>query len=173
MTICPKCGKENTSTFVDTKDQTHGYHCDDCNEDFGVDDGKKLKRYEDLFTEFFFKKKDKDNSVKEVLIKKNSDSDCSLILTVIKNNQKIVSEPIDFSSFIEQFKKLLFENLFVLDWIDSTSKKDTNGITESFELEIRFKLGLLPPIKKDGINDFPPYEIALERILFSLFEGMM
>lgn len=173
MTICPKCGKENTSSFVDTKDQTHGFHCDDCNQDFGVDDGKKIKKYEDLFSEFFFRKKEKDNSIKGVLIKKNSDDKFDLVLTTIKNNQKTVSEPIDFTSFIEQFKKLLFENLFILDWNNSISKISSDDKFESFELEIRFKLGLIPPIKKDGINDFPPYEIALERILFSLFEGMM
>ncbi len=173
MTICPKCGKENTSSFVDTKDNTHGFHCDDCNLDFGVDDGKKLKKYEDLLVEFFYRKKEKDNTIKEVLIKKTNDSKFDLILTVIKNNQKTVSEPIDFSSYIDQFKKLLFENLFILDWNNSTSKTSTTGEFESYELDIKFKLGLLPPIKKDGINDFPPYEIALESILFSLFEGMI
>ena len=171
MTICPKCGKENTSLFSDTVDKTHGYHCDDCNIDFGVDDGKKINNYESLLSEFYYKKIDKDSTVHEVSIKKIGSSS-ELVLTLIKDNVKTVSNTIDFSSYFESFKKLLFENLFILDWQDSTNGIILENNNESYELEIKFRLGLLPTIKKDGINSFPPYEIALERILLSLFEGM-
>ena len=170
--ICPKCGKDKTTSFVDVKDNTHGYHCEECRQDFGVDDGRTLSRYEDYFSELFFRKEEKDHTIREVSIKKLAKDDVKLYLTIVKARVRTDCEPIDFSPFLDEFGKLLFEKLFVLDWKDDSEGIVLEDGNESFSLEIRFRMGLLPTILKKGNNMFPPYEVALENIFESLFEQM-
>ena len=64
--ICPKCGKENTVPFSDIKLNQHGFECQDCHKDFGVDDGKTLKEWEDSLVDFFYERVYKDKSKKRI-----------------------------------------------------------------------------------------------------------
>ncbi len=170
--ICPKCGSDKTTSFVDVKENTHGFQCENCHQDFGVDDGKKLHQYEDYLSQLYFRKTEKDGLIREVLVEKISKDDIKLYLTLTQNKVQTKAEPIDFAPYFDSFAQLLFEKLFVLDW-----NENENGIlleegNSSYELEIRFRMGLLPTIKKTGTNKFPPYEIGLENLFASLFEEM-
>ena len=170
--ICPKCGSDKTTAFVDVKDNSHGFSCEECHQDFGMDDGKKLARYEDFFSQLYFRKTEKDGTIREVQIEKIDKTDVKLFLTLTEKGVKTSAEPIDFSPYFDSFVKLLFEKLFILDWNDNENGILLEKDNASYELEIRFRMGLLPTLKKVGTNKFPPYEIGLENLFSSLFDEM-
>ena len=96
--ICPHCGKENTVPFSDSVYHTHGYECEDCKKDFGVDDGKKLKEKEDNLVSFSYEKKHKDGEENRVLIEEK-DGKILLEPSVLHANHMLEQiEPQDRSS---------------------------------------------------------------------------
>lgn len=170
-TICPICGKEDTLTFMDTVTKEHGFHCEDCHHDFGVDDGSKLSKYEKNLSSFHYESKEK-GTVKIVdIVSKGNEA--TFVLTLKKPDalSYLKTDPMDFSSDYESFKKFLFENLFFLDWIES-NKDSTKEHEKEVTIECIYKLGLLPPIKKEYALSFPPYLVALERLFDTLFENL-
>lgn len=170
--ICPKCASENTTGFVDVKDNSHGYHCEDCHQDFGVIDEKKLALYQKNFISLYFRKEEKRGKTFEVRINRNDAEQYSLELTLTENKVRTTSEPIDFTSYFQDFFVLLFGKMYVLDWNDREEGILLPEGNESYELDITFRMGLIPPIHKTGTNKFPPYEKALENLFSSLFVEM-
>lgn len=170
-TICPICGKEDTLTFMDTLTHEHGFHCESCHHDFGVDDGEKLIKHEKNLSSFRYESKE-DGEEKRVDISSKGNS-TTLVLTLKKKDSLsyLKTDPIDFSSDFESFKKFLFESLFFLDWIES-NKDMTKEHKKEVTIECIYKLGLLPPIKKEYAESFPPYLVALERLFDTLFESL-
>jgi hypothetical protein len=165
--ICPICGNEDTIPFMDSKLKTQGYHCNHCNQDFGVDDNQKLAQYEKELTDFYYRYQDKDGLIKEVIIKKVLDK-VTLTPNIIKNGYLEPSEPYDISDMWTKLTQLFFQELYLLDW-PSTLAGIVTGKDESYKVELKFSLDLIPTITKEGTNKFPPYFKVLKQLFESFF----
>ena len=78
-------------------------------------------------------------------------------------------EKIEFTEQFEGFKKLIFEQLFILDW-PKVSTGFVTGKDESFEIRMKYNLSLFPEDKIIGTNAFPKLFPVLKNIFSSLFE---
>ena len=69
---CPYCGNSEATPFSDSVYKNHGFECDSCHKDFGVDDGKTFVEHENNLGEFYFRYTEKDGSSLSVDIKKEA-----------------------------------------------------------------------------------------------------
>ncbi|MFA6625066.1 MAG: hypothetical protein WCS80_04825 [Bacilli bacterium] len=168
-TICPICGKDDTETFFDRKLHQQGYHCLSCNRDFGVDDGKKIKQYEDELNDFVYERVEKDSTIKRIYIKKILDK-VTLKPELIKNKVLQPYQEADISDLWPTLKKFLFEQIYILDWPDTLTGFLTGKNDESYEIDMKFQLALINPIVKKGEALLPPYLKALDTLFSSFFE---
>lgn len=165
--ICPHCGKENTVPFSDSVYKTHGFECQDCHKDFGVDDGKTLKAKEKDLSAFYYEHKDKEGECKRIKIEEK-DGKVLLEPSILHKNHML--EPIetqDITDMWEKLKVLLFEQLYILDW-DRSLTGFVTGRDETYKLILTFKAE--DPITYTGVNRFPPYLKALDNLFSYFFE---
>ncbi len=166
---CPYCGNSESTPFSDSVFKTHGYQCDNCHKDFGVDDGKTMTDHEKNLTEFYFRYTDKDQSSLQIDIKKEGDQIYLYPSKILSDKRLQPYEKIDFSAQFEGFKKLIYEQLFLLDW-PKTSTGFVTGKDESFEIRLKYDLSIYPEDKFIGTNAFPKLFPVLKNIFFTLFE---
>lgn len=166
---CPHCGNGESTPFSDSVYKTHGYQCDSCHKDFGVDDGKTLSEHENNLTEFYFRYTEKDGSSLQVSIKKEGENVYLYPSKILTDKRLQPYEKIDFTSQFEGFKKLVFEQLFLLDW-PKTSTGFVTGKDESFEIRLKYNLSLYPEDIYRGTNAFPKLFPVLKNIFSTLFE---
>ena len=165
--ICPRCGKENTVPFSDSVYHTHGFECEDCKKDFGVDDGKKLKEKEDNLLSFSYERKHSNGEENRVLIEEK-DGKVLLEPSVLHANKMLEPiEPQDISDMWPKLKTLIFEQLYILDW-DKTLVGFITPNEESYRLVLTFKDK--EEITYTGENKFPPYLKALDHLFGYFFE---
>ena len=165
-TICPRCGKDNTLPFSDSAFHTHGFECEDCKKDFGVDDGETFKQYEKLLTEFSYKRKDLNGDTKQVVIQKEKET-IYLIPSILYANKMLQPfEKVDISSFWPALKKLFFEQIYILDW-----EENSQGLgKEEYEIHMKFFLAMRKDISLKGKGKLPPYLIVLDQLFASFFQ---
>jgi hypothetical protein len=165
--VCPICGKDDTSGFLDKELHTQGMHCNSCNADFGVDDGKKINEYQKLLTDFSYSHKDKEGTVKEIYIHRIKDT-VTLTPSIIEKGVLQPYSPIDISPMFDKLTDLFFNKVYILDWVSPLTGLilDKN---ETYKIEMKFSMNLLPDIKKEGTNKFPPYLVVLEKLFDSFF----
>lgn len=164
--ICPRCGKENTIPFSDTKLKTTGFYCEDCKKDFFVDDGTIIKKHEEMLTDFKYQHTDKEGITYQVYIQKVGDK-VTLSPSFIKDKMLTPYEAIDFSKDWEGFTKLLFEKIYLLDWNHNETGLIT-GKDESYQITLKYSLAAYPDDVFKGTDKFPPYLTVLNQI-FSCF----
>lgn len=164
--ICPKCGKENTVPFSDSVFKQTGFECEDCKSDFGVDDGIILHNHIQLLNYFYFTHTLKTGVTENITIQKE---DNKVVLKLEKVENKILQpyESVDFTNDFENFKSLLFEKLFILDWNKTNIglKVDSD---ESFKIILKYEKEYEDYIIS-GINKLPPYFKILDMIFSTLF----
>lgn len=166
--ICPRCGKDNTIPFSDIKDHTHGYECQDCKKDFGVDDGKKLKEWEDELTAFSYERTFKDGSKKKLVIKDDGNGKILLSPSIIYPDKMMQPiQPQDITANYPNLKELFFEKIFILDW-NRIGVGLLLGKDESYEIRMKFKTK--PELSFSGTNSFPPYLKVLNQLFEPFFE---
>lgn len=166
--ICPRCGKDNTIPFSDSVLHTTGFECQDCHQDFGVDDGKNIEDHIRYTNEFIFTHKTKDQFTYQVTILKIADK-ATLKMTKIYPDKKIQPyEPIDFTKEYNGFVQMLYRQLYILDWPIENSGFVTDN-NEEFEITIAYTLHAFDDFKIHGINQFPIYFKVLDTIFSSLF----
>ncbi len=167
--ICPRCGKENTIPFSDSVYHTHGYECEDCKKDFAVDDGKKIKEWENDLLSFEYERVYKNQTKKRILIQVDEKENKVMLTPSIvypdKKLQPIESQ--DLTAFYPSLKVLLFEKLFILDW-NRINVGLILGQDESFSIKMKFRTK--PEITFSGTNRFPPYFKVLEDLFAFFFE---
>lgn len=162
--ICPRCKSEDTIPFSDSIYKTHGYQCNCCKEDFGVDDGTTLKGFENAVEEIHITHIYADSTSYTIDIYR-SENGCFLTPSRIDDKRmKIPYQSIDFSNSIDGFIKLLFEQLFILDW---KSEEDTEG--DRIVIDIKYNSNVGDITIKQG-KDRSPYFQVLEMMFTSLFE---
>ncbi|MFA6586494.1 MAG: hypothetical protein WCR16_04255 [Bacilli bacterium] len=166
-TLCPKCGKDNTSTFVDTKLKTHGFFCEDCKKDFGVDDGTALKKKEEDLLSFTYDRSH-DGEKKTFRLVRDAGK-ATLTIETEKDKKRDVYEPIDFTPYVDSFLSLLFEKLFVLDWPETTNGFLVGKDPDTCTLTLLFKDK--SSVRKSGFVRLPVYSKALDEILDSLLSS--
>jgi hypothetical protein len=165
--ICPRCGKDNTIPFSDSVYHTHGFECQDCKKDFGVDDGTKLKEWEQELLSLEYEREDKDHTKKiiEITIAEDKVTLTPSIIYPDKMKQPIESQ--DITPMKDNLLQLIFEKLYVLDW-NRINVGFVTGKDETFELRLNFKTK--PEISYSGTNRFPPYLKVLDQLFSSFFE---
>lgn len=166
---CPYCGNSESTPFSDSVYKTHGYQCDSCHKDFGVDDGKTLLLHETNLTEFFYSYTDKDGVTLRIEIKKEGDQFYLYPSKILSDKRLQPYEKIDFTTQFEGFKALLFEQLFILDW-PKISTGFVTGKDESFEICLKYDHSFYPEDKFTGTNAFPKLFPVLKNIFTTLFE---
>lgn len=165
--ICPKCGNDDVSPFSDIEFHTHGFECHTCKEDFGVDDGKTIKEFEDDLISLQYQKIDKDQTKKRLIIEEEN-SEYFIKPSIIYPNKLLQPiEPQNIDELWETLKTILFEKLFVLDWNNNLSGLML-GKDESFSLILTFKTK--GTLTYTGTNKFPPYLTVLEQLFAPFFE---
>lgn len=165
---CPYCGNGEATPFSDSVFHTHGYECDSCHKDFGVDDGKKLKDHEEKLSSFYFRYTDKEGESIQIKIEKEGDK---ITLAPSKINKEHLLQPyekIDFTAQWEGFKKLIFEQLFLLDW-PKVSTGFMTGKDESFEIRMDYESNAFEEDKYIGTASFPKLFPALKNLFACLF----
>lgn len=168
--ICPRCHGEKTSVFSDSVYKTHGYFCEDCKKDFGVDDGKTFKNYEEKMTEFYYRHTFKDQSTKEITFKK-SEKGIQLSASITKDKILSVSDPVAIDDGLYNSLALFaFEKAFLLDWENSMTAFITKD-SEFYTIEVKFSDPELKPIKKEGYK-MPVYLMAFDNLFDSIFESL-
>lgn len=165
--ICPKCGKENTVPFSDIKLNQHGFECQDCHKDFGVDDGKTLKEWEDSLVDFFYERVYKDKSKKRISIQVKEDKVLLCPSIVYPNKMMQPIEAQDITMMWPALKELFFEKIFILDW-NRINVGLVTGADESFDIKMKFTSK--PDMTFSGTNRFPPYLKVLDQLFESFFE---
>jgi hypothetical protein len=166
---CPRCGKDNTEGFFDKTLKTQGYHCDDCNLDFGVDDGKIFADHEKLLNDFSYQRTGKDGTIRQIYIHQVLDK-ITLAPSLVKKGILTPFETLDITEEWEDLKHLFFEKLFLLDWPDSLAGIITGKEDESYEIRMKFSMNLIPEIRKTGTDQFPPYLKVLDQLFAPFFE---
>ncbi len=165
---CPYCGNGEATPFSDSVFHTHGYECDSCHKDFGVDDGKTIIEHENGLQEFFFRHTEKDGSSIQVSIKKEGNQ-VSLYPSKITEDHRLQPyEKIDFTAQYDGFLKLIFEQLFLLDW-PKVSTGFVTGKDESFEIRLTYQVGTFEEDRYLGTAAFPKLYPALKNLFACLF----
>lgn len=164
--ICPICGKENTQVFSDSVYHTHGYYCEDCKKDFGVDDGKNIQDHEEKLDDFFYQYQ-KDEITYRIAIKRIGDK-VTLTPSLIENKMLTPFEEMDFTSIYEEFKKVLFEKMYILDWPKNLTGFVTGTNDESYKIQMKYSFSAYEDDCYTGTNQFPPYFKVL-RDMFQKF----
>jgi hypothetical protein len=162
--VCPMCGSEDTMPFADVVLNSHGYHCQHCDKDFGVDKDNIISKNEEYLEEFSYEKRLKD-SIRIVKIHKYSPQDIKLSLSVIKNKMLQPYEDIDFKDMFEPFVRMLFEKAFILDWPDNISEKEEE-FNFSYKIELNYSFNRCKKVIKTGLNK----EAIYLKVLDSLFD---
>lgn len=165
--VCPRCGKDNTIPFSDIKDHTHGFECQDCKKDFGVDDGKKLHEWEDSLYYFEYERTLKDQTKKKIIIEEKEGKAILTPSILYPNKMLQPIESQDMTAMFPQLKELFFEKIYILDW-NRINVGLILGQDESFDLKLKFKNK--PDITYSGTNKFPPYLKVLDQLFSSFFE---
>lgn len=165
--ICPRCGKDNTIPFSDIKDHTHGFECQDCKKDFGVDDGTILKSWEDELICFEYERTQKDQTKKKLIIEEKEGKIFLTPSIIYPNKMMQPIEPVDITDMYSQLKNLIFEKLYILDW-NRINVGLLLGNDEEFEIKMKFKNK--PTITYSGTNQFPPYLKVLDQLFSGFFE---
>lgn len=166
--ICPKCGKDDTLPFSDSKFHTHGFECHTCKKDFGVDDGNNIKDYEKSLISFKYERTYKDQTIKRIEIKKDGEF-VYLTPSIVYPNKMI--QPIekqDITFMFEQLKVLLFEKIFILDW--NTSSSVGLILPKNEIVDIKMDFDGKPQVHIHQMNVLPPYLPVLEQLFSSFFE---
>lgn len=166
---CPHCGNSESTPFSDSVYKTHGYQCDSCHKDFGVDDGKTLSEHEHNLMEFYFRYTEKDGSSMQISIKKEGENVYLYPSKILTDKRLQPYEKIDFTNQFDGFKQLVFEQLFLLDW-PKTSTGFVTGKDESFEIRLNYNLSIYPEDIYKGTNAFPKLFPVLKNIFSTLFE---
>ena len=166
---CPYCGNSEATPFSDSVYKNHGFECDSCHKDFGVDDGKTFLEHENNLGEFYFRYTEKDGSSLSVDIKKEADKVYLYPSRILADKRLQPYEKIEFTEQFEGFKKLIFEQFFILDW-PKVSTGFVTGKDESFEIRMKYNLSLFPEDKIIGTNAFPKLFPVLKNIFSSLFK---
>lgn len=166
--VCPKCGSENVTPFSDSVYKTHGFECENCHHDFGVDDGKMLDEKISSLISIYYERKGKDGVSKRIEIKEENKkvTVTPSILYPNKYLQPITPQELPVDVFT-QFKSILVKNIFILDW-----NEENNGLLtlpdETFKVILTFNNNETKTIK--GVNKFPPYLVVLDQIVSSFYE---
>lgn len=165
---CPRCGKNNTSLFSDSVLKSTGFFCEDCKKDFGVNTEGELQLKEENLLEFYYKRVTSDGITYRIHIQ---DYDGKVLMTpsIVKDKMLTPFESVDFSDMWEQFKSLLFEKIFLLDWNPSLTGFG-DGV-DSYEVELKYKDKKYPDVLFTGTNLFPPYLIVLDQMFMEIFES--
>jgi DNA-directed RNA polymerase subunit RPC12/RpoP len=167
-TICPRCGKENTSMFSDSVYKTHGFFCEDCKKDFFVDDGKTIAEHEKHLTDFFYQHTNKDGVTYRIYIQQVGNK-VTLAPSMIKNKMMIPYEKMDITPMWDELKRVLFEKMFILDWDKQLTGFLTGKNDESYKIEMKYSLAVYPDVSYEGRNKFPPYFKVLEQLFANFF----
>ena len=165
--ICPKCGKENTIPFSDSEFHTHGFECEDCHKDFGVDDGKMISTYIQDIKEFHYERIYKDQIKKELTIKFDEHITTLTPTITYPNKMKQPIEDQDLTPMKDALLDLFFNKCFILDW-NRTNLGLLTGKDESFSITIKFHQK--DTITISGTNRFPPYLIVLDQLFEDFFK---
>lgn len=167
--ICPHCGKDHTTPFSDSVFHTTGYECEDCKKDFGVDDGKTLKEYEDSLISFEYERTLKDQTKKKIVVSRNEKTNKVTISPSIVYPNKMMQpvEAMDLTSSFEMLKNIIFEKIYILDW-DRNLTGLLLGKDESYSIVMKFTSK--DEIRLIGTNKFPPYLVVLDQLFSSFFE---
>ena len=165
--ICPKCGKENTAMFSDSVYKTHGYECQDCHKDFGVDDGHSIAEYIDELTVLDYERISKDKTKKSIKIELLADKVIMTPAILYPNKMIQPIEKQDITPMGDALKDLLFNKIFILDW-NRINIGLMTGNDESFSIKLTFKTK--DPILLSGTNRFPPYLKVLDQLFEGFFE---
>lgn len=164
---CPRCGKEDTIPFSDTVLKTHGFECQTCHKDFGVDDGHTFSQYEEELLLLEYERIGKDKTKKSITIEFLDDKTWITPQIVYSNKMLQPIEKQEITPMAESFKKLLFEQLYILDW-NRINLGLITGSDESFTLKLKFKHK--DSITFSGTNRFPPYLVVLDQLFEGFFE---
>ena len=167
--ICPRCGKDHTSSFVDTKLGTHGYYCEDCRKDFGVDDGKSLKALEEDVASLVYVRHFPDGTTEKMTLLVEEGKKATLYLERAQGKERDVFDPIDFEEFRPGFLSLLFEKCFLLDWPDESGEALAGD--DSYTLEVSYRTKSHPFLSKKGSKVLPVYTKVLDQVIGSLFDA--
>ena len=159
--ICPYCGKENVSVFSDSVFHNHGFHCEDCDKDFGVNDGSNLLSLEQDLKACYFKKIEKDDH-KIVEIQKKEDG-IILYPTRFKEQKSFAYKKVNIENLFSTFKKVIFENFFILDWPNSEVIDESK---DYYQVILEFNHHETITIQN---NDFPPYLAGLDKLFLPFF----
>lgn len=166
--ICPRCGKDHTIPFSDSVYKTTGFECEDCHQDFGVNDGKTLEDRIRFTNELLFSYTDKKQDTYKVEILKINEKATLKMTKIFKNKMVQPYTPIDFSNEYQGFVEMLYRQLFILDW----PRENVGFVTEdaeSFEVIIRYTLHAYDDVTITGVNQFPVYFKVLDTLFSSLF----
>lgn len=159
--ICPYCGKEKVSVFSDSVFHTRGFHCEDCDKDFGVNDGKTIQSLEQDLKACCFKKNEKDDH-KTVEIRK-TDEGIILYPTRFKEQKSFSYKKVNIEGLFDTFKKVIFENFFILDW---PSIQEVDRTKDYYQIVLEF-------YNHDTIiiqnNQFPPYLAGFDKLFLPFF----
>ena len=166
--ICPRCGKDNTVPFSDSVYHTSGFECQDCHHDFGVDDGKTLKEWEDELTSFTYEKTTKGGDKRTIKIAPNDKGQIMITPSILYSNKMLQPiAPQDMTPLWEYLKKLFFEKIYILDW-NRTNVGFITGKDETFSVHMTF--ATKQPITITGTNLFPPYLKILDQLFDPFFQ---
>ena len=159
--ICPFCGKENVSSFADTVFHTTGFCCEDCHKDFGVNDGKTLAELENELIYCYFVKKDGEDCKTIEIIKEKEET---LLTPTRFHEQKLIAyKKVNIDSLFKTFKKVIFENFFILDW-ESKEKVDTSK--NYYQIILKFENHPMITIQNEK---FPPYMNGFDQLFLPFF----
>lgn len=159
---CPNCGSEQVFSYQDEEKNLKGFYCDDCKHTFGLDDGKRFKELEDALIYCSFKKKEGDD-YKLVTISQ-VDDDIILAPTRFLNKKPIAYKKVNVKDFYSMFKKVIFENFFILDW---NNEKTIDEEKDYYQIVLKFA------DREDIIiqgNKFPPYIAEFDKLFLPFFK---
>lgn len=119
-TVCPRCGKDDTSFFSDTVFETNGIYCENCKKDFGVITKNEKRKN---LTSFLYIKKE-DGVEKEITF----DSRWKKIHVSIKKDDDFLLKeeyPLELQDFISLSDIILYK-CYLLDFPTEENVEDYN-----------------------------------------------